>query len=78
MRWCLILVLSACGSSESEALTTSVDTAPELAPWQALFASYGLLQTVAGTGQIPDKAVSGWQEAVGAFRFPRPKSGKAK
>ena len=53
------VLLCGCGSE------TSTDTAPEvvLEPWEQVCGGFGLLKTVAGTGLIPDKGVSGWDEA---------------
>jgi hypothetical protein len=55
----LTLVLVGCGPSDV------TDTAPTitLEPWEEVFADFGLLETVAGTGLIGTKGFDGWDEA---------------
>ncbi len=60
---CLPLVLVfGCGKTTEEVEDTS-PVLPDLEPWEQVFEDFGLLETVAGTGQIPTKAFSGWDPA---------------
>jgi len=55
-----VLLLIGCGKEPAESVTDTAPTGPVLEPWEQVFEDFGLLETVAGTGQIPTKGLGSW------------------